>query len=284
MRRLIVLAIVALLGVAPLGGLTVRAQEPDEAWNNVARPTAGAPLEMLDELQSNLTTLGAQSQAGEVQSIRDRLAEQDPKTGYVVSFLEPLSHIPEIPTAELMAVYIRSGEFIFDNMGPDPFTVIPGGDGKVNTVTIRDEGQVAYYTVNEGSSGLLQDENNVDCTGYCVVTPPAGAANQPRIALQLLEGDCVILPGAELCVWCLFNQHLAPGVTTGMLYVFPLLPMTVTPEEFTWIQTWDAAPGQMETSSPARLAAATDDSVQVEPLSGVMSWAFFNPAPNCRTG
>ena len=221
-----------------------------------------------------------------MQSIRDRLAEVDSQTGYVVSFLQPLSHIPEIPTAELMAVYIRSGEFIFDNMGPDPFTVIPGGDGKVNTVTIGGDDQVAYYTVNEGASGLLYDENNQGCTGYCVVTPPQGAANEPRIALQLLEGDWVILPGAELCVWCLFNQHLAPGVTTGMLYVFPLLPATVTPEEFTWIQTWDAAPrpGQMETSSPARLAAATDDSVQVEPLSGVMSWAFFNPAPNCRTG
>ena len=54
MRRLIFLAIVALLGVAPLGGLSVWAQGgPDEAWNNVARPTAGAPLEMLDGLQSN---------------------------------------------------------------------------------------------------------------------------------------------------------------------------------------------------------------------------------------
>jgi len=286
MRRLIVLAIVVLFAVAPLGGLTVWAQEePDEAWNNVARPTAGAPIEMLDELQSNLTALDATEQASEVQSIRERLIKEKAQTGYVISFLQPLAHIPEIPEAELMAVYVRSGEFVLDNMGPEPFTVIPGGDGTISTMTIGGDDQVAYYTLNEGDSGLLQNENNGDCTDYCEVTPPPfGAANEPRIALQLLEGDWVILPGAELCVWCLFNQHLAPGVTTGILYVFPLLPTEVNVDEFTWIQKWDAAPrpANLETSTPTTQVAETDGSVKIEPLSGVMSWAFYNPAPNCR--
>ena len=288
MRGLLVAFTVVLLGVAPFGGLTAWAQgEPDEAWSNIARPTAGAPLDMLDELHTNLTTLGANDQAEDVESIRSRLVEAEPQTGYVISFLQPLSHIPEIPEAELMAVHVRSGEFILDNMGPDPFTVIPGGDGTINTVTIGGDDQVAYYTVNEGGSGLLQNENNQDCTGYCVVTPPPhGAAGEPRIALQLMEGDWVILPGAELCVWCLFNQNLAPGVTTGILYVFPLLPETVTAEEFTWIQHWDAAPKPefAETSNPTTMADTTGGSGTDEPLSGVMAWGYFNPAPNCRTG
>jgi hypothetical protein len=288
MRGLLVIITVVLLGGAPLGGLTARAQGgPDEGWNNIARPTAGAPLERLDELYSSLNSLGAMDQAEDVQSIRSRLVDADPQMGYVISFLQPLSHIPEIPEAELMAVYVRSGEFILDNMGPDPFTVIPGGDGTINTVTIGGDEQVAYYTVNEGASGLLQNENNQDCTGYCVVTPPPfGAANEPRIALQLMEGDWVILPGAELCVWCLFNQHLGAGVTTGILYVFPLLPATVSNEEFTWIQQWDAAPQPeyQQASNPTTLTATMDGSGTDEPLLGVMSWAYFNPAPSCRSG
>jgi hypothetical protein len=288
MRNLLVAITVMLLAAAPLGSLTVWAQEePDEAWNNVARPTPGAPIEMLGDLQSNLTSFGAKDQAAEVQNIRDRLTEVESQSGYVISFLEPLAHIPEIPEAELMAVYVRSGEFVLDNMGPEPFTVIPGDDGKVSTMTITGDEQVAYYTLNEGDPGLLQNEQNDDCTDYCVVTPPPfGAAQEPRIALQLLPGDWVILPGAELCVWCLFNQHLAPGVTTGILYVFPLLPATVNAEEFTWIQTWDAAPkpDNLETSTPTTLNAAADGSVKVEPLSGVKAWAYFNPAPNCRSG
>lgn len=284
MRSLLVIITVVLLGVAPLGGLTVWAQEePDEAWNNVARPTVGAPIEMLDELQSNLTALDAKEQASEVQSIREGLADNvASQTGYVISFLEPFAHIPEIPEAELMAVYVRSGEFIFDNMGPEPFTVIPGDDGKVSTVKIEGDDQVAYYTVNEDDSGLLQNEKNELCTGYCVVTPPIGAANEPRIALQLLAGDWVILLGGELCVWCLFNQHLAPDVTTGILYVFPLLPKGVNAEEFTWIEQWDAAPRPELQESSA--SATPDGSAQVDSQSGVMAWAFYNPAPNCRTG
>jgi hypothetical protein len=288
MRGLLVIFTIVLLGVAPLGGPTVWAQEnTDEAWNNVARPTAGAPLERLDELYSNLNSLGATDQAEDVQSIQSRLVDSDPQMGYVISFLQPLSHIPEIPEAELMAVYVRSGEFVLDNMGPDPFTVIPGGDGTVRTMTIGGDEQTAYYTLNEGSSGLLQNASNQDCTGYCVVTPPSfGAANEPRIALQLLEGDWVILPGAELCVWCLFNQHLGEGVTTGILYVFPLLPATVNADEFTWIQKWDAAPKPeyVEAVHPTTLAATTDGSGADEPLPGIMAWGYFNPAPSCRSG
>ena len=287
MRRLLVITVV-LLGVVPLGGLTVSAQEePDEAWNNVARPTVGAPLEMLDELQSNLTTLGAKEQASDVRSVREGLASSvQSQSGYVISFLEPFAHIPEIPEAELVAVYVRSGEFVFDNMGPQPFTVVPGDDGKVSTMTIGGDDHVAYYTLNEGDAGILQNEKNEDCTGYCVVTPPPGAKKEPRIALQLLPGDWVILPGAELCVWCLFNQHLAPGVTTGILYVFPLVSKGVNAKEFTWIQEWDAAPRPelQESSTSATPYAATNGSGNTEPLSGARAWAYFNPAPNCRSG
>src|SRR5947208_780493 len=128
MRRFLVLALVGLLGIAPLSVRSVWAQgEPDEAWANVARPTVGAPLEQLDDLRGLLEQFGSPSQRQTESNIRDRLVKEPPQTGYVVTFLDNYAHVPEIPTAEQMAIFIRSGEFVLDNSGPAAFTVVPAG-------------------------------------------------------------------------------------------------------------------------------------------------------------
>ena len=171
-------------------------------------PTPGAPLELLDEFQARLANFGDEEQASEVQDIRDWLAQEEQPAGYVVTFEEKLAHIPEIPEAELMAVYIHSGEFVLDNMGPDPFTVVPGGDdGTVSTMKVEIEGknEVADYTLTEDEPvGALDGQ---PCPEVCVIDPESNTQSNSRIALQLLKDDRVLLPAGELCIWCLLNQN-----------------------------------------------------------------------------
>lgn len=300
MRRLLVLFTVVLVGITPLSGLSVTAQENgewvDEAWRNVDRPTPGAPLELLDEFQVRLANFGAEQQASDVQEIRDRLAQEEEQAGYVVTFEEKLAHIPEIREAELMAVYIYSGEFVLDNMGPYPFTVVPGGDGTVSTMNVEIEGEneVAHYTLIEDESGYAKDENELQCPEVCVIDPETSAQRNSRIALQLLQDDWVLLPANELCIWCLLNQNEDVGESTGTLYVYPLLAEGVTEEGFSWVQRWDSAQAGMAQGTPSTEIQATPsaqtiapdqaDSVRIEPVSDSLNWALYNPAPNCRSG
>ena len=276
MQRLFIFITVALLAVAPLGGLSSSAQEvADEDWDNVARPTLGAPLGALETLLETLRKIEAEQQSttppptDDVNMILEELAGRG-QTGYAVSFLERLAHIPEIETSELMAVYVRSGEFVLDNMGPSPFIVVPGGeDGTITMMDFADDGVEVHYTLN----------GDMPCAGLCEVTPP-DTNGAPRIALQLLPGDWVIAPAAELCVWCLLNTNVYTDQSVGVLYVYPLL----ADDEFAWIQSWD----DFETAdqgAPTSVAVNLDqnNAVKTEPLSDALTWAYFNPSANCRS-
>jgi hypothetical protein len=255
----------------------------DEAWQNVARPTLGAPLEDLIEIQTRLATFGAQAEADDVQRIRDRLSSE---SGFVVSFQEPFAHVPEVSNVELMAVRVVAGEFVLDNRGPDPFTVLPGGGGAVTKMKYAGDHEEARYWLDPADLEYLQNPGGGSCTEVCTVTPETGVTGDPRVVLQLLEGDWVLLPGKEVCIWCLFNQYAAAGETTGMLYVYPLLPESVTAEGFTWIERWNAvhAPGPPPTPSMHINAPDGANSTQTQPMPNIRAWAFFNPAPNCRSG
>jgi hypothetical protein len=289
MRSLLVAITVVLLAIAPLSSLTVWAQEGqgwvDEAWDNVARPTLGAPIEMLEELQNELASFGAERQARDVEDIRDRLARETPQTGYVVTFEQTFAHIPEIPEAELMAVYVRSGEFVLDNYGPEPFTVVPGEGRTVSALKFSGDEKEAHYELIEGEAEYVQNENGNECSGVCVIDPRSTTEQTPRVALQLLEGDWVLLPGKELCVWCLLNQYAAKGQTTGILYVYPLMSRGVGPEGFTWIEEWDSRQAARIEATPSAEMIAPDSTsaARNEPVSDILAWAFFNPAPNCRS-
>jgi hypothetical protein len=272
MRRLIVLAIVVLLGVAPLGGLSVWAQESDEAWVGVEISENTAPMEQLDEF---LGTSG---------SLRAQLT-----TGHRVTFEnsgEMRAHIPEIDESEFMAVYVYSGEFVLDVMPPISFIVDTGDDRAIRTLNIKEEGIVAHYTLNESESGQLQNEKGVLCTEMCTVPPPKKdnqlVSEDERTAIQLLPGDWVLAPAGGICVWCLLNTYAVEG-STGELFVYPL-----SAEEFSWAK----AQAVDETATPAAQGTLGEDfmasdlgaSSAAEPLSNVATWAFFNPAGNCRGG
>jgi len=274
MQRLFILITVALLGVAPLGGLSIAAQEvADEDWVNVARPTLGAPISELELLLETLQSIEAEQQEGppapidDVNMILEELEGRD-QTGYVVSFLQRQAHIPEIDTSELMAVQVRSGEFVLDNMGPSPFIVVPGGeDDTITIMDLEDDGVEVVYALN----------GDISCPGLCEITPPV-TDGEPRIALQMLEGDWIIAPAAELCVWCLLNRNANADQTVGMLYVYPLL----TDDEFAWIDSWDTFEMAYQ-GAPATLEVAVGqpDIATTAPLANVMTWAF-NPSSNCR--
>jgi hypothetical protein len=294
MRRLFVLVAVALLGTTPLAGWPVVAQEEgsgewvDEAWDNVARPTAGAPPELLDGLLNRSQEVGTAQQTEDIETIRDRLLDQEPQAGYVVQFLQNFAHIPEIPEAEMMAVYVRSGEFVLENRGPEPFTVVPGGDGIINTLNVEIEGddQVAHYTEKPEDEAVLLDRYGNPCTNLCEVDPPA-SQDGPGLALQLLEEDWVLLPGEELCIWCLLNQFAVENLTSGTLYVYPLLVQEATMDEFSWVQSWDddQGNGQGARALPAEEIATLhqDSSATDQAASTIRAWAYFSPAPNCRS-
>jgi hypothetical protein len=273
MRRFIIFAIVALLGFAPLGGLSVWAQGSyDEAWVGVEISENSAPMEKLDEF---LGTSG---------SLRARL-----KTGHRVTFEnsgEMHAHIPEVPQAEFMAVYVNSGEFVLDVMPPTSYIVDTGDDRPIATLKIEEEdNDVAHYTLDESSAGLLRNEKSQPCTEMCTVPAPKAdrqlGPEDERTAIQLLPGDWIIAPAGGICVWCLLNTYAVKG-TTGELFVYPL-----SAEEFSWAQ----AKAGGATATPTAQGALGEDfmatdlgnSSSDEPLSNVAAWAFFNPAPNCRS-
>jgi hypothetical protein len=240
---------------------------------------------MLEELQKELASFGDKRQAREVEDIRDRLARETPQTGYVVTFEQTFAHIPEIPEAELMAVYVRSGEFVLDNMGPDPFIVVSSGGRTVNSLQITGDDQEAHYELIEGEAAYVQNENAKECSGVCVIDPRSNTENPSRIALQILEGDWVLLPAKELCVWCLLNQYAAKGQTSGILYVYPLMARGAGPEGFTWIEEWDSRQVARTEATPSAEMMDPDSTsaARNEPISDILAWAFFNPAPNCRS-
>ena len=274
MRSLLVIVTVVLLAFAPLGGLTVWAQggdEVDEAFMGVEVVENAAPMEQLDEF---LGTSG---------SLREQL-----KTGHRVTFEnsgEMRAHIPEIEESEFMAVYVYSGEFVLDIMPPISYIVDTADDRAIRTLNIKEEGIVAHYTLNESEGGQLENEKGAPCTQMCTVpAPKKGGQLVPedeRTAIQLLPGDWVLAPAGGICVWCLLNAYEETG-TTGELYVYPL-----TDEEFSWAKAQvtgaAATPALQGTLGEESTVTDLGAPSTAEPLSNIAAWAFFNPAPNCRS-
>lgn len=271
MRSLLVIITVVLLGVAPLGGLTVLAQDSgDEAWMGVTISENAAPM---GELDAYLGTTG---------SLRARM-----KQGHRVTFEnsgEMHAHIPEVPEAGFMAVYVNAGEFVLDVMTPTSFIVDPAGGRTLSRLTITGDANVAYYSLNEASPEAVMNEDDQPCTEMCTVPPPRAngqlVSEDERTAVQLLPGDWILAPAGGLCVWCLLNTYAVEG-TTGELFVYPL-----SDEEFAWAQAASAAatPSVQGSSATGAIAVIQDDAATSEPLSNSLAWAFFNPAPNCRSG
>jgi hypothetical protein len=280
MRRLVILGVVALLGLAPLGIRSVSAQTTEDyAWQGV---TVGAPVSSLTEASAEPFQLLADflgdpkaSETAGPASVGARLDD-----AYPVEFRNPtdtdLAHIPEVQGAEFMVVIVKSGEFVIDVKGPGSFLVDPVvGAGLESRDVEKIQIMRAEITYTESGSEVrylpadhfVLDENGEACTSLCTVLP--------GVAIQVTDGDRIIAPAGAICIWCLLNQSEHKGESQGQLYVFPLLD---DGETFSWSQY---APGS---------AAAADQGATAEPngyatpeqLTSAAPWALFNPASNCR--
>jgi hypothetical protein len=94
-----------------------------------------------------------------------------------------------------------------------------------------------------------------------------------------LEDDWIIVEEGEICVWCLLNHYANSGQSTGILYVYP----EQVSDTFSWVASWNGYFGTESAATPS--ASRTSDQAvadPLEPLTGAMAWALFNPATNCR--
>ena len=281
MRRLIIFAIVALLGFAPLVVRSVSAQEQEDyAWQGV---TVGKPVSFLAEGSAEPFQLLAdflgdpkENLAGGPASLGARLDE-----AYPVAFENltdtDLAHIPEVQGAEFMVVIVKSGEFVIDVKGPGSFLIDPVvGPGLESSqdveklrimlanITDTKSGSEVRYT---DSGHFVRDAKGRICTSLCTVLP--------GVAVQVTDGDRIIAPAGAICIWCLLNQSEHKGESQGELYVFPLLDAG---DIFSWSQ-YDlgsaAAAQQGATAEPNGYATP-------EQLTGAAPWALFNPSATCK--
>ena len=275
MRSLFTLVIVALIGLTPLAATSAFARSQgwtDEAFVGVTIEEGGAPMEPLDDY---LGTSG---------SLRERIP-----VGNLVTFEnsgEQRAHVPEVPEAPFMAIYVEQGEFVLDVMAPTSLIVDPADDREfpLAVFEIAGDDQVAEYTLaNPSDPRVLRNENGDPCTEMCTVPAPKTedgrlVEEDMRTAVQVLPGDWIIAPAGALCVWCLLNEYAETG-NTGKLFVYPLSDGT-----FAWSEAKSLAPNAYQGGADP-LVGAPDlgDTVDAEPLTNVMAWAF-NPAPNCRGG
>jgi hypothetical protein len=251
MRRLVVLIIIALLGIAPIGivGRSASAQgsstptsedcklpyNPEVPWSGVCRPiredaTDAAPF------QPYAVEFKAEFAATEV--IGNGTEDQAQATEVIGNGTEDQAQ------AEFMVVHVKAGNFVLDlDRGSQP-VVVSTSQNQIDTRTPWDE--VTPYATTAGPLMF----NGAVCTLGCPVSP-----GEPVL---LVPGDVAIAEKGALCLYCLLHGN------TGLLEVFVLLPQGSGPEDFTWIRDWDnfGAP-------PATPSASTEPAV--------MAWAFLNP-------
>jgi hypothetical protein len=290
MRRLIIFAVVVLLGFAPLGVRSVSAQEwTDYGWQGVTVEEPGfrgaddtsEPFQLLADFlgapNEELVEGTPNAQVAGNPSIVDRLDEV-----YRVVFRNPsdvdLAHIPEVQGAEFMVVIVKSGEFVIDVKGPGSFLVDPGAgpepaSNDVEQIEImraeitdtETEREVRYIPTGQ----FVRDEKGEICTSLCTVLP--------GVAVQLTVGDRIMAPAGAICIWCLLHPGGDESDPQGMLYVFPLLD---DGETFSWSHyDLGSAAVAEQGATPESIGYATP-----EELTGTAPWALFNPSGNCRGG
>jgi hypothetical protein len=283
MRRVIIFAIVALLGFVPLAVRSVSAQAWDDydAWQGVTVGEA-VPLNTMApdpafQLLADFLGDPKENVAPNRPSLGARLTEVR-----TVRFENPtdtnLAFVPEVQGAEFMVVIVKSGEFVVDVKGPGSFLIDPvvGQDITAKDaerlevmrgeITDTDSGRdVHYYPTGQ----YVLDERGRVCKDLCTVLP--------GVAVQVTDGDRIIAPAGSICIWCLLNQREHAGESQGELYVFPLLHEG---DIFSWSKYAGGSAAVAEQgATPASNGYATP-----EQLTGATAWAFFNPSGNCRGG
>ena len=282
MRRIIIFAIVTLLGFAPLVVRSVSAQSgyDSEAWRGVmvGKPVPFDPVAPDPAFNLLADFLGEPRQNQDNQrtgapSLTSRLDGVYPVTFENPAGTDLRAFIPEVQGAEFMVVIVESGEFVIDVKGPGSFLVDPVVDpelesrdvDKIRIMHVKIRGNDVHYTPTEQ---FVLDEKGRECTSLCTVLP--------GVAIQVTDGDRIIAPAGAICIWCLINQNEHAGESRGQLYVFPLLGFGDT---FSWAR-YGAG------SATVAVQAATlevNGDTRPEQMTGTAAWAFFNPAGNCRS-
>jgi hypothetical protein len=282
MRRLIIFAIVALVGFAPLVVRSISAQTQtweDYAWRGV---TIGQPFSSETESSAEPFQLLADflgdpkgNQAVGPSSVGARLNQ-----AYPVVFENPtdtnLAFIPEVQGTEFMVVIVESGEFVLDVKGPGSYLVDPVADPGLQSSKDVEKIRIMRAEITDGEDGpevhyastdqFVLDEKGVDCTSLCTVLP--------GVAIQVTDGDRIIAPAGAICIWCLLNQNEHVGESQGQLYVFPLLDAG---ETFSWSKYDPGSASAAQEATPGSNGYATP-----EEMTGAAPWALFNPSSNCR--
>lgn len=281
MPRVFILATVALLAFAPLGGHSVAARQsaqtpPAEsadgewAWDGVSieGPLAGEENERARAPLSEFLGIQGSQQGGG----RDFGAQLD-------TFRVPFQNrdglekafIPEVIGAEFMVVIVETGEFVLDVKGPGSYVVDPVADSgepadiEIMIGEISDDRLRIYY---EPTGHVILDERGEPCHTLCTVLP--------GFAVHVTEGDRIIAPAGAICVWCLLNgNRVEAQVEEGVLTVFPRLR---NGQEFSWAQE-DRRAAEVAARAQPR---STPTASATAPL--MRAWAFFSPGPGCHRG
>jgi hypothetical protein len=277
MRRLLLFAIVVLLGFGPLAvrSVSARSWEGSEAWLGV---TVGEPIPYDPEapqvpFQLLAHLLGAppkemDANPASISALLDEAYPVEFKNGQTI--FEHSAYIPEVQGTEFMVVIVASGEFVLDVKGPGSFLVDPDPDNSPDQLVEIMRAKIDGTDVRYEPTGLfVPDEKGQDCTRLCTVLP--------GVAVQVTAGDRIIAPAGAICIWCLLNRQEQQAPAEGLVYAFPLLDDT---ETFSWEQYGIDGP---EAATEQKATPAADAGATSEGLVQAIPWAFFNPAGNCRS-
>ena len=253
MRRLVVLAIVSLLGIAPIGIVGRSASAQGSPTPQLAECGQGGSL--IPYPAGDSRSLPWIEVCKPIHNAEDA-TNTAPYQPYTVEFTAQYSATEVIGdgtedqrTAEFMIVRVTDGSFAIEVKPNSPPVVVSTSQDHIETLNPYED-DPPHYTPN-GASLMFNGEV---CTRGCPV--------DPDVPVLLVPGDIAVAEKGALCLYCLLHG------STGLLEVFVLLDPGVDPQEFTWIDSWDAAKDawDAETATP---------SASTEPV--VMAWAFFNP-------
>jgi hypothetical protein len=240
MRRLVVLAIITLLGIAPIGivGRSASAQESSTPTAADCAPKGELKVENYEDRWS-----GVCRPIPEDATIS--LANDQKMQPYAVEFKDRYAstEVVRAGDAEFMMVLVKKGSFALDLEPDSPPVVVSTPQDRIETLTQYDPA-TPYYSTPEPEGAPLMF-NNAVCTLGCPV--------DPDVPVLLVPGDIAVAEQGALCIYCLLHGNM------GLLEVFVVLDPGSGPQDFTWITDWDSSPSTAST----------------EPA--VMAWAFLNP-------
>lgn len=266
MRRLTVIALVAVMGMVALAAPPVAARQGDPTWRIGAE---GERWEGVGRPEPPSTEAIAPPPAG------DLIMEP-----YAVFFSEDYAAVPEMTKfePEFMIVVVQTGNFALDTGDTEPGIVVFPAAGQPIPLMQPRNNDPPYYELTDPVK-YVQDPSGGNCTLACPIPPDT--------VIQAKPGDRIVAREGALCVWCLLNSNFDPGNAEteyddqGLLEVFALLPAGASPDSFSWIQDWES--NQLEAATPSASQSSGAPTVSGGLEQTMLAWAF-NPQARCRGG